>query len=140
MIDSADLPSDWAIWSVDQPVERLEFYDWLHEMMASPAPAESLLPAESPPIRTEALAGPAAPKRRIRRPSLESTVRQVLKAAQAAGVSIAVTIEGETVTATPTRGIAPAPREDRTPGEQPPDAPSRSLFKARAVPKQKVVL
>jgi hypothetical protein len=79
-------------------------------------------------------------QRRVRRPSLESTVRQVLKAAQAAGVSIAATIEGDTVTASPTRGIAPATREDRTPGEQSHDAPPRSLFKARAVPKQKVVL
>jgi hypothetical protein len=88
-----------------------------------------------------AFAARSAPRqRRVRRPSLESTVRQVLKAAQAAGVSIAVTIEGDTVTASPTRGIAPATREDRTPGEQPPDAPPRSLFKARAIPKQKVVL
>jgi hypothetical protein len=60
MIDVADLPSDWVVWSIDQPVERLEFYDWLHEMMAMPLPAESPLPsplssplaAESPPIRT----------------------------------------------------------------------------------------
>ena len=66
----------------------------------------------------------------------------MLKAAQAAGVPIAVTIEGDTVTATPARGTAMGqPREDRTPGEPTPDAPSgRALFKARAVPKQKVVL
>jgi hypothetical protein len=84
----------------------------------------------------EARTQPSAPKqRRIRRPSLESQVRQLWKAAHAAGVQIAVTIEGDTVTATPTRGAA-------APSEQPQaDAPSsRSLFKARAVPKVKVVL
>jgi hypothetical protein len=134
MIDSADLPSDWAVWSIDQPVERLEFYDWLHEMMAMAPP----LPAE-PPLPEATI--PTPRQRRIRRPSLESVVKQLLKAGQAAGVSVAVTVEGDTVTASPTRGTGPATREDRTSGEQPPDAPSgRALFKARAVPKQKVVL
>jgi hypothetical protein len=52
---------------------------------------------------------PPAPKPpRIRRPSLESQVRQLLKAAQVAGVQIAVTIEGDKVTATPVRGSSPA--------------------------------
>jgi hypothetical protein len=77
----------------------------------------------------------------LHRPTLESQVRQILKAARAAGVSLAVIVEGDTVTGTPARGIAPANREDRTPGEPPFDAPaSRSLFKTRAHPKQKVVL
>jgi len=82
---------------------------------------------------------PATKPTRIRRPSLEGRVRQLLKAAQAAGVQIAVTIEGDKVTATPARGAAPATRDDR--GEPTLDAPpSRSLFKTRAVPKVKVVL
>jgi hypothetical protein len=75
----------------------------------------------------------APPRRRVRRPSLESTVRQVLKAAQAAGVLIAVTIEGDTVTATPARGNVGEPASS-------PESPSRSLFKIRTVPKQKVIL
>jgi hypothetical protein len=88
-----------------------------------------------------ALIASAPKQRRVRRPTLESTVKQLLKAAQAAGVSIAVIVEGDTVTATPARGIATANREDRTPGEPPLDAPAgRSLFKTRAHPKQKVVL
>jgi hypothetical protein len=85
---------------------------------------------------------PPAPKPpRIRRPSLESQVRQLLKAAQVAGVQIAVTVEGDKVTATPVRGSSPANREDPTHGSPPADAaPGRALFKARAVPKVKVVL
>jgi hypothetical protein len=76
-----------------------------------------------------------------RRPSLESQVRQLLKAAQVAGVQIAVTIEGDKVTATPVRGSSPANREDPTDGSPRADAaPGRALFKARAVPKVKVVL
>jgi hypothetical protein len=82
---------------------------------------------------------PAAKPRRVRRPSLESQVRQLLKAGQAAGVTLAFTIEGDRVTATPTRPAAPAFREER--GEQPQDATTgRSLFTARAVPKQRIVL
>jgi hypothetical protein len=80
------------------------------------------------------LAAPPARSRRVRRPSLESQVRQMLKAGQAAGVQIAVTVEGDKVTATPTRGAA-EPRSDTQ------DAPpGRSLFKIRAVPKVKVAL
>jgi hypothetical protein len=63
----------------------------------------------------KAFAAASAPRqRRIRRPSLESTVRQMLKAAQAAGVTIAVTIEGEAgkVTATPVKGAVAAADSD----------------------------
>jgi hypothetical protein len=75
------------------------------------------------------IASSAPPKRRIRRPSLESTVRQMLKAAQAAGVTIAVTIEGEAgkVTATPVKGAAVAAADsdfnewDRDLGTHPPE-------------------
>ncbi len=48
-----------------------------------------------------ALAGPPTPKRRIRRPTLESQLREVWKAARAAGVHVAVTVEVGKVTATP---------------------------------------
>ena len=57
--------------------------------------------------RLEALIASAPPKRRVRRPSLESQLRQLWKAARAAGVPIAVTIEGDTVTATPAREKSP---------------------------------
>ena len=75
------------------------------------------------------VASSAPPKRRIRRPSFESTVRQMLKAAQAAGVTIAVTIEGEAgkVTATPVKGAAVAAADsdfnewDRDLGTHPPE-------------------
>jgi hypothetical protein len=64
----------------------------------------------------EARTQPLTPKQRhIRRPSLESQVRQLLKAAHAAGVQIAVTVEGDKVTATPARGVAPAPTEKAAP-------------------------
>lgn len=42
----------------------------------------------------EALAKPPTPKRRERKPTLESQLRQVWKAAQAAGVPVTVSIEG----------------------------------------------
>jgi hypothetical protein len=71
----------------------------------------------------KALAANARPPRRTRKPSLESQVRQLLKAGLAVGVQIAVTVEGDKVTATPTRGMAPANREGPPMGE-PPDAPS----------------
>jgi hypothetical protein len=86
--------------------------------------------------RLTAMTPPSEPRRRVRRPSLESQVRQMFKAGQAAGVSIALTIEGGVVTATPARGPAVEPR-----GEPPADTPpGRSLFKIRTVPKVKVVL
>jgi hypothetical protein len=59
----------------------------------------------------KAFAAASVPRqRRIRRPSLERTVRQMLKAAQAAGV----TIEGEAgkVTATLVKGAAAAADSD----------------------------
>ena len=86
-----------------------------------------------------AAVAPFPTRTRVRKPTLESRARQLLKAGQAAGVQIAVTIEGDKVTATAARGMTPMLRDDR--GEPTPDAPpSRSLFKARAVPKRKVVL
>jgi hypothetical protein len=88
-------------------------------------------------VATHAVAlAPAEPRRRVRRPSLESQVRQMLKAGQAAGVQIAVTVEGGKVTASPARGGSV-----RLADTSEPDAPSgRALFTTRAVPKQKVVL
>jgi hypothetical protein len=79
---------------------------------------------------------PSPPKRRERRPTLESQLRQLFRAACAAGVPITVTIEGAgaKLTATPAQGNA-APRE--APNEE---SPRRSLFQTRANPKQKVVL
>jgi hypothetical protein len=83
-------------------------------------------------------ASSAPPKRRERKPNLENIVKQLLKAGQAVGVPIAVTIEGATVTASPSaHGMAPANRDDRAPHEAP---ARRSLFTTRSVPKQKVVL
>jgi len=86
--------------------------------------------------RREELAAWAPPKRRERRPTLESQVRQLFRAARAAGVTITVTIEGpDGVRLT----VTPAGRS--TPSEPALDeAPRRSLFTIRAVPKQKVVL
>jgi hypothetical protein len=85
-------------------------------------------------MKAMALAWKPPRKQRVRRPRLESQVRQLLKAGQAVGVPIAVTVEGDKVTAMPTRGAA-EPRSDTQ------DAPpGRSLFKIRAVPKVKVVL
>lgn len=82
------------------------------------------------------LAAWAPPKRRERRPTLESQVRQLFRAARAAGVTITVTIEGPDgvrLTVTPAgRSAASEPALD--------EAPRRSLFTIRAVPKQKVVL
>jgi hypothetical protein len=54
------------------------------------------------------------------------------------GVTVAVTIEGDTVTASPARAIAPSEQ----PGNpaSPPESPSRSLFTIRTVPKPKLVL
>jgi hypothetical protein len=48
---------------------------------------------------------PSAPPKRRRRPSLESQVRQVLKASRAAGVPVVITIEGPAgkVMATPVK-------------------------------------
>jgi hypothetical protein len=60
-------------------------------------------------IPDEALA--AQKPTRARKPSLEHQVRQLLKAGQAVGVQIAVTVEGDKVTATPTRGIGVASAE-----------------------------
>jgi hypothetical protein len=103
------------------------FYYYGLDEMTVPLPGEPLLSAPLPADRAEALAGPAQPKRRIRKPSLESTVRQVLKAAQAAGVSIAVTIEGQAgkVTATPVKGAAAADSDfnewDQALGTHPPE-------------------
>jgi hypothetical protein len=86
--------------------------------------------------RLAAMKPPAEPRRRVRKPSLESQVRQMLKAGQAAGVQIAVTVEGGKVTASPAR-VGSVRQADTSE----PDAPSgRALFTTRAVPKQKVVL
>jgi hypothetical protein len=77
----------------------------------------------------DAMAPAPEPRRRVRKPSLESQVRQVMKAAKAAGVSIALTVEGDTVTATPMSRAATQV------SEPPADAPAgRSLFKMRQVP------
>jgi hypothetical protein len=60
-------------------------------------------------LAEEAPAQPVRPKpTRTRRPSLESRVRQLVKAGQAVGVQFAVSVEGDKVTASPTRGVAPA--------------------------------
>jgi hypothetical protein len=75
------------------------------------------------------------PKRRVRRRPLASTVKQLWKAARAAGIHVAVSIEGGRVTATPVNGIA-APGGESNDN----DSPRRSLFKTRVHPKQKVVL
>jgi hypothetical protein len=142
VIDLDSLAPDWAwsdwAWSIGTPVEkRVYYYCPLNEITALPLPAESPLPSPLAAGRAEAFAA-SPPKRRIRRPRLESTVRQVLKAAQAAGVTVAVTIEGDTVTASPARAIAPSEQ----PGNpaSPPESPSRSLFTIRTVPKPKLVL
>lgn len=77
--------------------------------------------------RLSALLSARREPRRIRRPSLESTVRQVLKAAQAAGLMVAVTIEGQAgkVTATPVKEGAVAAADinewDRDLGTHPPE-------------------
>jgi hypothetical protein len=74
---------------------------------------------------------PKSPKQpRVRRPSLEIRARQLWKAAQAVDLQIAVTVEGDKVTATPTRSSAAEPRSE---------TPGRALFQTRAAPKVKVV-
>jgi hypothetical protein len=51
---------------------------------------------------------PPAPKRRVRKPSLASQAKQLWKGARAAGISVAMTIEGDKLTATPVTGTAGA--------------------------------
>jgi len=72
---------------------------------------------------------PAAAQRRIRRPSLESTAKQLWKAARAAGVEITMTVEGGAVTVTPAPVRAPAASSESN---------EETLFRIR--PKKKVVL
>jgi hypothetical protein len=65
-----------------------------------------------------ALAPPTPPKRRIRKTTLASQLRQVWKAAQAAGVQVTVSIEGALLTATPmSRGTV-------APGDAAPQGPT----------------
>jgi Helix-turn-helix domain len=82
MIDLADLPSDWAVWSIDKPVEVWEFRRWLDEMTAPPPPAESPLPspppAESPPIST--------PREMVERPAGEPIARKLYTAKDTAAI------------------------------------------------------
>ena len=82
MIDLADLPSDWAVWSIDKPVEGWEFRRWLDEMTATPLPAESPppLPAELPPpmIRT--------PGEMVERPAGEPIAGKLYTAKETAAI------------------------------------------------------
>jgi hypothetical protein len=87
-------------------------------------------------------APPATPARRIRRPTLEVQLRQVWKAARAAGVPIVIAIEGDRLIASPA-GRPAAPSEQPNAPEFPassPTPPGCSLFKTRVRPKDKVVL
>jgi UvrD-like helicase family protein len=57
--------------------------------------------------REEKAAGmPLGKRRRPRSPSLTTRMQQIWKAARAAGVEVAVTVEGDKLTATPVRGNA----------------------------------
>jgi len=111
------LPSDWPVWSIDKPAECWEFYLWLHSLAPTALPTDPLLfkPAAPPPAR---------PKRRVRRPGIASTAKQLWKAARDADVSIALTVEGGKVIATPVKGTAVADSDinewDRDLGTNPP--------------------
>jgi hypothetical protein len=114
-----------------------------NEALAAPAPtplpADLLLPLSAvplQPIRTpremiiplgdlgKAPCSPEQPKRRVRRPTLASQLRQIWKAARAAGVHVAVAVEAGKVTATPVNGAAVADSDvnewDRDLGTHPP--------------------
>jgi hypothetical protein len=58
------------------------------------------------PMLALALARALPPRRAPRRPSLTTRLQQVWRAARAAGVEVAVTVEGDKLTATPLRGNA----------------------------------
>jgi hypothetical protein len=77
---------DLACLGLHRVVDGFEDWDWRNWPEAA-ADDDRLLHAFA--------ASATPPKRRIRKPSLESIVKQLLKAGQAAGVAIAVTIEGE---------------------------------------------
>jgi hypothetical protein len=64
----------------------------------------------------EALA--PAPRRRTRKPSLESQVRQMHKAGQAAGVPLTLTVEGGTVTASPAKSFRQAEPSEPEPDDE----------------------
>jgi len=114
--------ADWVVWSIDKPAECWEFRSWLRDRAPMPLPADLLLslsglpphPSRAPREVVQraggdlgkALASP--PKRRVRRPTLASQLLQIWKAARAAGVHVAVTVEAGKVTATPVRGNATA--------------------------------
>jgi hypothetical protein len=89
----------------------------------------------------EALARSLPPSRRERRPSLESQLRQVWRAAKAESVAIAVTVEGRTMTVQPVRLAAASiaePSDAVSPAAPAPDR--RSLFQTRVQPKKRVIL
>jgi hypothetical protein len=87
-------------------------------------------------------APPEAPKRRERNPTLQSQVRQLLKATRAAGFPVIITVEGRRLTATPARANAAPSEQPNAPDfpAGPPEPPRRSLFQTRTNPKQKLVL
>jgi hypothetical protein len=115
--------ADWVVWSIDKPAESWEFRSWLRDLAPIPLPADLLLSQSAvPPHPSRAtreavqragdlekvLASPEQPKRRVRRPTLTSQLLQIWKAARAAGVHVAVTVEAGKVTATPVKGNAAA--------------------------------
>jgi hypothetical protein len=68
---------------------------------------------------------PPAPKRRIRKPSLASQAKQLWKGARGAGLLVALTVEGDKLTATPVKGTTLADSDninewDRDLGTNPP--------------------
>ena len=79
----------------------------------------------------------AFPTRRIRerRPTLESQLRQLWRAAREQGLNIIVTVEADKITAQPQRASAAGSE-----GADPDEPPRRSLFKTRVQPKKRVVL
>jgi hypothetical protein len=116
--------ADWVVWSIDKPAECWEFRSWLRDLAPMPLPAGLLLPLSAVPPHPsraprevvqraagalgKALASPEQPKRRVRRPTLARQLLQIWKAARAAGIHVAVTVEAGKVTATPVKGNAAA--------------------------------
>jgi hypothetical protein len=125
---------EWGLFFGESNLEQA-----LAALVPTPQDADLslFLPVVPQPIRTprevvkpvgdldKALGSPAQPKRRVRRPTLASQLLQIWKAARAAGVHVAVTVEAGKVTATPVNGGAIVNSDnnewDRDLGTNPPE-------------------
>jgi Helix-turn-helix domain len=69
MIYVDDLPSDWAVWSVDKPWECWEFQRWLRDLAPTPLPADPSPLTPPQPIRT--------PREMVKRAAGETITRKL---------------------------------------------------------------